>query len=81
MALLFGNYALNINHNTNNYEESVAKKVDIILHACTTQFLTHIIAQQQIDDYGSFNDIMHLTLTISRQSKIMSIELRVNIYL
>jgi hypothetical protein len=43
------------------------------------QLLTDIKAQQQIDDYGSFNDIMNLTLTISRQSKIMSIELRVKI--
>jgi hypothetical protein len=51
------------------------------------QLLTNIKAQQQIDDYGTFkqqiddygtfNDIMNLT--ISRQSKILSIELRVNI--
>jgi hypothetical protein len=34
-------------------------------------------AQQRIDDYGSFDDIM--TLTIRRQSKIISVELRVNI--
>jgi hypothetical protein len=41
------------------------------------QLLTNIKAHQQIDGYGSFNDIMNLT--ISRQSKIMSIELSVKI--
>jgi hypothetical protein len=40
---------------------------------------TDIKAQYRIDDYGSFNDIINLTLTISRQSKILSIELRVKI--
>jgi hypothetical protein len=39
--------------------------------------LTNIKAQQRIDDYGSFNDIMNLT--ISRQSKIIYVELRVKI--
>ena len=39
--------------------------------------LTKIKAQQRIDDYGSFNDVTNLI--ISRQSKIMSIELIVNI--
>jgi hypothetical protein len=66
-------------YNINNYEESLAKKVNIIVHACMPQWLTNIKAQQRIDDYGRFNDIMNLTLTINRQSKIMSIELRVNI--
>jgi hypothetical protein len=41
------------------------------------QLLTNIKAQQWIDDYGSFNDVMNLT--ISRQSKIIYVELRVNI--
>jgi hypothetical protein len=65
--------------NINNYEESLAKKVNIIVHACMPQLLTNIKAQQRFDDYGSFNDVMNVTLTRSRQSKIMSIELRLNI--
>jgi hypothetical protein len=64
---------------TNNYEESIAKKVNIIVHACMSQMLTNIKAQQRIDDYGSFNDIMNLTLTISRQSEIIYVELIVTI--
>jgi hypothetical protein len=55
-------------YNINNYEESIAKKVYVIVHACMPQLLTNIKAHQQIDDYGSFNDIMNLT--ISRLSKI-----------
>jgi hypothetical protein len=43
------------------------------------QLLTHIIAQQRINDYGSFNDTINLTLIISRQPKMMSIELRMNV--
>jgi hypothetical protein len=39
--------------------------------------LTNIKAQQRIDDYGSFNDVMNLT--ISRQSMIIYVELRVKI--
>jgi hypothetical protein len=64
-------------NNINNYEVSIAKKVYVIVHACMPQLLTNIKAQQQIDDYGSFNDIMNLT--ISRQSKMMRKELRVKI--
>jgi hypothetical protein len=64
---------------TNNYEESIAKKVNIIEHACMPHLLTNIKAQQRIDDCGSFNDIMNLTLTISRQSEIICVELRVTI--
>jgi hypothetical protein len=56
----------------NNYEESIAKKVNIIVHACMPQLLTNIKAQQRIDDYGSFNDIMNLT--VSRQSKITRVD-------
>jgi hypothetical protein len=66
-------------YDINNYSESIAKKVRIIVHACMPQLLTNIKAQQRIDEYGRSNDIMNLTLTISRQSEIMSIELRVNI--
>jgi hypothetical protein len=61
----------------NNHEESIAKKVNVIVHDCMPQWLTNIKAQQRIDDYGSFNDIMNLT--ISRQSKIICVELRLNI--
>jgi hypothetical protein len=61
----------------NNYEESLAKKVNIIVHDCMPQLLTNIKTQQRIDDYGSFNDIM--SLTISRHSEMIGIELRVNI--
>jgi hypothetical protein len=43
------------------------------------QLFINIKAQQRIDDYGSLNDIMNLTLTISRQSKMTSIKSRVNI--
>jgi hypothetical protein len=43
-----------------NYEESIAKKVNIIAHACVPQMLTNIKAQHRINDYGSFNDIMSL---------------------
>jgi phosphate uptake regulator len=50
--------------NINNYEESIAKKVNIIVHAC--------MPQQRIDDYGSFNDIMNLT--ISTQCKIICVD-------
>jgi hypothetical protein len=39
--------------------------------------LTNIKAHQRIDDYGSFNDIMNVTM--SRHSKIISVELRMNI--
>jgi hypothetical protein len=46
--------------NINNYEESIAKNVNIIVHACMSQLLTNIKAQYRIDDYGSFNDIMNL---------------------
>jgi hypothetical protein len=53
--------------NIDNYSESIAKKMIIIVYACTTQLLTNIKAQQQIDDFGNFNDIMSLKLTISRQ--------------
>jgi hypothetical protein len=42
-----------------------------------TQLLTNVKAQQRIDDYGSFNNIMNLT--ISTHYKIMCVELRVNI--
>jgi hypothetical protein len=55
----------------NDYEESIAKKVNIIVHDCMPQLLTNIKAQQRIDDYGSFNDIMNLT--IRRQSKISAL--------
>ena len=41
------------------------------------QLLTNIKAQQQIDGYGSFNAITNTT--ISRQSKMMIYELRVQI--
>jgi hypothetical protein len=43
-------------YDINNYEESIAKKVNIIVYACMPQLLAHIIAQQRIDDYGSFNN-------------------------
>jgi hypothetical protein len=66
-------------NNINNYEESIAKKVNIIVHACMPQLLTNIKAQQRIDDYGSFNDIMNLALTTNRQSEIICVELRVTI--
>jgi hypothetical protein len=62
-------------HNINNPLKSIAKKVNVIVHACMPQLLTNIIAQQQIDDYGSFIDIMNLT--VSRQSRMMNVEFRV----
>jgi hypothetical protein len=60
--------------NINNYEESIAKKVNIIVHACMPQLLTNIKTHQRNIDYGSFNDIMNLTVTISKKSKIISVE-------
>jgi hypothetical protein len=45
----------------NNYEELIAEKVNIIVHACMPQLLTNIKAQQRIDDYGGYNDIMNFS--------------------
>jgi hypothetical protein len=50
--------------NINNYEESIAKKLNIIAHDCMPHLLTNIKAQQRIDDYGSFNDIINFSTNL-----------------